>query len=126
MPGWNGGRPDPAIPNRLHVTVADRAGWFVGADDDAEIGYGEVGQAHRRREDAVVEQAAAGPEHQRPGVSAGLTAAVPGSLPASPAGRRETVMAGRIRWPDAVVALGVAAVSALHASGRHAPAGRWQ
>jgi hypothetical protein len=45
--------------------VANRAGWFVGADDDTEIGHGEAGRAHRCREDAVVEQAATGAEHQR-------------------------------------------------------------
>ncbi|MGA3218601.1 MAG: hypothetical protein ABSE77_05920 [Acidimicrobiales bacterium] len=45
--------------------MANRTGWFVGAEDDAEIGNGEVDRAHRRREDAVVEQAATGAEHQR-------------------------------------------------------------
>jgi len=50
---------------RLHLTVANRTGWFVGAEDDAKIGNGEVDRAHRRREDAVVEQAATGAEHHR-------------------------------------------------------------
>jgi hypothetical protein len=45
--------------------VANRTGWFVGAEDDAEIGHGEVDRAHRRREEAVVEQATTGAEHQR-------------------------------------------------------------
>ena len=48
---------------RLHLTVANRTGWFVGAEDDAKIGNGEVDRAHCRREDAVVEQAATGAEH---------------------------------------------------------------
>ena len=38
---------------------------MVGTEDDAEIGDPKVDGAHRRREDAVVEQAAAGTEHQR-------------------------------------------------------------
>ena len=39
---------------RLHLAMVNRAGWFVSADDDAEIRYREAGRAHRRREDAVV------------------------------------------------------------------------
>ena len=48
-----------------HLAVTNRTGWFVGAEDDAQIGHGEVDGAHGRREDAVVEQAATGAEHHR-------------------------------------------------------------
>lgn len=47
----------PPFP-RLHLAVTNRTGWFVSADDDAEIGRGEFDRAHRCREDAVVEQTA--------------------------------------------------------------------
>ncbi len=46
----------------LHLAVVNRAGWFVGAQDDAEVGHGELDRAHRCWEDAVVEQAATGAE----------------------------------------------------------------
>jgi hypothetical protein len=48
-----------------HLAVTNRTGWFVGAEDDATVGHGEVDGAHGRREDAVVEQAATGVEHHR-------------------------------------------------------------
>src|SRR5262249_25146420 len=51
-------------PRRLHLAVANRTGWFVGADDDAKIADSEVDGAHRHREDPGVEQAATGAEHQ--------------------------------------------------------------
>jgi alpha-1,2-mannosyltransferase len=50
--------------SRLHLAVENRTGWFVGADDDAEIGRGEADGAHRRREGAGVEQAATRTQHQ--------------------------------------------------------------
>jgi hypothetical protein len=53
-----------AILSLLHVAVANGTNWFVGADDGAEIGHGEIDGAHRYRENAVVEQATTGPEHQ--------------------------------------------------------------
>jgi len=53
------------MPSPLHLAVANRTDWFVSADDDAEIGQGDLDRAHRRREDPVVEQAATGAEHQR-------------------------------------------------------------
>ena len=53
-------RADPPL-TKLHLTVVDRTGWFVGAEDDAEIGHGDVDWAHGLREDAVVEQAAPEP-----------------------------------------------------------------
>src|SRR5579859_2608332 len=43
----------------------NRAGWFVGAKDDAVTGHSKIHRPHRRRADAVVEQAPAGAEHQR-------------------------------------------------------------
>jgi hypothetical protein len=49
--------------SRLHLAVANRTGWFVGADDNANIGCGEIDGAHRGREDPIVEQAATGAEH---------------------------------------------------------------
>ena len=58
-------RRDGRLGRRLHLTVANRTGWFVGAEDDAEFRNGDVDRAHRRREDAVVEQAATGAEHDR-------------------------------------------------------------
>jgi len=45
--------------------VSDRTGRLVVADDDATFGDGEVSGAHGRGEDAIVEQAAAGAEHDR-------------------------------------------------------------
>src|SRR5215471_17644313 len=50
-PSWHGHH------RRLHLAAANRTRWFVDANDDAEIGHGQVDGAHRRREDAVVEQA---------------------------------------------------------------------
>jgi hypothetical protein len=54
-----------AFGRQLHRTVANRTGWFVVADDNAEIGNGEFDRAHRRREGAVVEKAATGAANQR-------------------------------------------------------------
>lgn len=61
MPGWLTRPPF----RRLHLAVANRTRWFVGAEDDAEFGYGEIDRAHRRWEKAVVEHAATGAEHHR-------------------------------------------------------------
>ena len=51
----------------LHLTVPNRSNRLVGAEDDANIGNGELHRAHRHGEDAVVEQAAARTEHDREG-----------------------------------------------------------
>src|SRR3954451_20314425 len=49
----------------LHRTVVDRTRWFVGADDDAQIGNRHVDRSHGRRQEAIVEQATTRPEQQR-------------------------------------------------------------
>src|SRR5690554_2422330 len=43
----------------LHLAVTDRAGGLVGAENDSEVGHRELDGAHRRRQVAVVEEAAA-------------------------------------------------------------------
>ena len=43
------GHGDPTLVIGAGSTVANGTGWLVGAEDDAEIGNGEVDQAHRRR-----------------------------------------------------------------------------
>ena len=48
-----------------HLAVANRTGWFVGAEDDAQISHGEVDGVHRHRQDAVVEQAVTGAQYHR-------------------------------------------------------------
>ena len=53
------------MTRRLHLAVANRTDWFVGAEDEAEIGHREIDGPHGCRKHAVVEQAATGAEHQR-------------------------------------------------------------
>lgn len=48
-----------------HLAVKHGASGFIGGEDRADVGCRDVGRAHGRGEDSVVEQAATGTEHER-------------------------------------------------------------